>query len=61
MKLFLFLLSSVVLPVITSCKKDNPEGLQSGAEPDGYFYCDDRYYGYKVYGTQTWMTVNPCG
>jgi uncharacterized protein (TIGR02145 family) len=58
MKKLLFLFSAVVLLVTASCNKDNPDGLQTGLDPDGYFLCDGLNYGYKVYGTQTWMTDN---
>ncbi len=58
MKKLILLAEVVVLLILAGCKKDDPGGVQSGLEPDGYFYCDDRNYGYKVYGTQTWMTDN---
>jgi uncharacterized protein (TIGR02145 family) len=58
MKTLLLLISTVGLLVLSSCKKDNPDGPLAASEPDGYFPCDGRNYGYKVYGTQTWMTDN---
>jgi uncharacterized protein (TIGR02145 family) len=56
----ILLLGSLVVPLfIASCaKEDDPKVLLGSSEPDGYFQCDGRNYGYKVYGNQTWMTDN---